>query len=124
MRYAAVVIGLLGVLDLQALPGSIPSAGNPKWPLMLSVSLLGCLLIWIAIGTWQQRILAWQLGFMVIALGAALFVVGVCFNLPAVSIVQKIIIVGLSSICGTLVAAYWSLVWYRQKKWFLRDDSD
>jgi hypothetical protein len=121
MRVTSIIVAVFGVLNLLSLPRGISFTDNPKWPLMLFGSLFGIFLIWIAFGIWRRRIIAWQLGFLAIALSAVFFVVQVCFDLPAVGTGQKVLIISVASVGGILVAVYWSVVWYRQKKWFSCD---
>jgi hypothetical protein len=118
MRITATIVALFGVLNLRALPRVIPFTDNPRWPLMLLASILGILLIWVSVGIWTRRIFAWRLGFVAIALSAAYFIAQVCFTLTAVGTGEKAIIVSACSLVGLLVAGFWSVVWYRQKKWF------
>jgi hypothetical protein len=113
MRIAAFIILLLGIFNVLA-----PFTGNPKDPLMLFASLLGLLLIGIAVGIWKRLMLAWQWGFVAIGLSPIFFVAQVCSELPAVNTNEKIVIITASSLGATLVGSYWWFVWYRQKKWF------
>jgi hypothetical protein len=113
MRVAAFIILLLGILNLLA-----PFTGNPKDPLLLFASLVGLLLIGIAVGIWKRSMLAWRWGFVAIGLSPIFFVAQVCSGLPAVNTNEKIVIISACSVGATLVASYWWSVWYRQKKWF------
>jgi hypothetical protein len=113
MRIAAFIILLFGIFNVLA-----PLTGNPKDPLMLFASLLGILLIGIAMGIWKRLMFAWQWGFVAIALTPIFFVAQVCSELPAVNTNEKFLIISACSIGATLVAAYWWSVWYRQKRWF------
>jgi len=78
-------------------------------------------LVWVAIGTWKRRIAAWRYGFMAIGLAAVEFIAQVLLHMPAVGAGQKAIIIIASFVGGSLVAIYWSFVWYRQKGWFSFD---
>ena len=113
MRVAAFIILAFGILNLLA-----PFTGNPKEPLLLFASLLGVLLIGIAVGIWKRSMLAWQWGFVAIVLSPIFCVAQVCSELPAVNTNEKIIIISACSVGATLVASYWWSVWYRRKKWF------
>jgi hypothetical protein len=118
MKIAAIIFALFGILHLQALLRVFPIAANPHWPLMLLDSFSGILLVLVAVGIWTRRIFAWHLGFAAIVLFAARFLVQVCLRLPAVSTGEKALIVSLVSAFAVLFIAYWSVVWFRQKKWF------
>ena len=121
MRIAAAIIALFGVLNLLSLPMGIHNNSVSMWPLLLARSGFGAYLIWIAAGIWKRHLVVWKHGFVAIIWMATAFVVQVCFKLPAVSTAQKTVIVISCSVGGILVAVYWSFVWYRQKKWFLKD---
>jgi hypothetical protein len=121
MNIAAALIALVGVLGFLSFPVGILSATNSQWPLSLAYSVLGAWLIWIAFGIWKRRIAAWRHGFAAIVLSSVACVVQVCFELPAVSTGQKVVIIVSCFIGGVLVAAYWSFIWYRQKKWFIHE---
>ena len=121
MRIAAIIIAIFGAMNLMALPRAFHFADNPRWPLTLLACILGILLLSVAVGIWRRRIFAWQLGFGAIVLSAAYFFAEVCFTLPAVTVSQKVVILISCFVGGVLVAAYWSVVWYRQRKWFIND---
>ena len=119
MKKVAIIIAIFGVLNLRALSGVFDMVNNPRWPLMLLASISGALLLSVAIGIWMRWIFAWHLGFVALVLTLVYFIAGVFFTLPAVSINQKVIILVSCFVGGILVAAYFSIIWYRQKKWFL-----
>jgi hypothetical protein len=122
MKVVAIIVALCGVLGFLSFPVGILSSGSSPWPLLLADSVFGAFLIWIAVGIWKRRMAAWRYGFVAIVLIAVTFVVQVCFELPAVSTVQKIVIIISCLVGGIPVAAYWSFVWYRQKKWFSHEN--
>ena len=119
MKKAAIILAILGAMNLTGLSRIFDAVNNPRWPLTLLASILGTLLLSVAVGIWLRWIFAWHLGFVALALGSVYFVVGVFFMLPAVSVNEKVIILISCFIGAILVAAYWSVIWYRQKKWFL-----
>jgi hypothetical protein len=120
MRITAVIIAIFGILNLRALPAAFHQIDNRRWPLMLLASVLGVLLLTAAIGIWTKKIFTWYLGFIAIAWASASFVAQVFYSLPDVSNKQKVIIRVSCLVGAVLVAAYWSIVWYRQKKWFFK----
>jgi len=87
---------------------------------MLLGSVLGILLLAVAIGMWTRKVFAWYLGFLAIAWASANFVAQVTFSLPDVSNMQKAIIRIFCVVGALLVAVFWSVVWHRRKKWFLK----
>ena len=120
MRTTAVIIAIFGIFNLRALPTALRQVENPRWPLILLASVLGILLLTAAIGIWTQKKFAWYLGFLAIAWASVYFGAQVLYSLPEVSNVQKVIICVLCLVGAVLVTAFWSIVWYRQKKWFFQ----
>lgn len=121
MRTVAVIIAIFGILNLRALPAVFHPGDNPRWPLGLLASVLGSLLLAAAFGIWTRKVFAWYLGFITIAWASLYFAAQVSYSLPNVSNVQKVIIRVVCLGGAILVVAFWSVVWYRQKKWFLHD---
>jgi hypothetical protein len=119
MKIAAIIFALFGILHLEALVRYFPVGTSPHWPLVLFDIFSGILYILVAAGIWTRRIFAWYLGFGVIVLITASFLVGVCLKIPVVSMGEKAIIVCLASAFVVLFIAYWSSVWFRQRKWFV-----
>jgi hypothetical protein len=112
----------IGVKDLLALPRAILSDSNSSWPLMLITSALGALWVWIAIGIWKRHMLAWQLGFVVIALNSVFFVTNIYSRLPAVGTGEKSIIIVACLVGSIMIGIFWSFIWFGQKKWFIHHD--
>jgi hypothetical protein len=56
------------------------------------------------------------LGFVAIAQGYIYFFLSVAMTHPAPD--DRVIILTLCGLGGIAVAIYWSVIWYRQKKWF------
>src|SRR5690348_15964873 len=98
MRIAAMFLVVFGVLGLTTLPRSLPTAGNPRWPLLLFFSLLGILYIWLALGIWKRWWLAWQLGFVAIGLTALFFIVQACCDSAAANIKETPAFIGGCSV--------------------------
>ncbi len=121
MRVLTIIVALCGILSFLSLPVGICSSGSAPWPVLLAYTIFGSFLLWIAAGIWTRRLAAWRCGFVAIAFLAVDFVVQVCFALPDVSRVQKVIILMSCTVGGTLVAAFWAFIWYRQKNWFAHD---
>ncbi|MGA2800989.1 MAG: hypothetical protein ABSE97_01240 [Verrucomicrobiota bacterium] len=118
MKIAAIIIGIFGLVHLMYLPKAFHLADNPKWLLDVWISISGILLLFLSAGIWTRRIFAWYLGFVYIVLLPLGFLARVCLRLPAVSTGEKAIIVSACSVFVILFVVYWSVVWYRQKKWF------
>jgi hypothetical protein len=118
MKKTSVIIGILGLGALCEFFGAFFEAGTLHRLLSVFGGLLGILLIAVAVGLWEGRLFAWRLGFVAIIFAAVLFLAEVSLELPAVSTTEKIIILSSSLIGGALVAAFWSVVWYRRRSWF------
>lgn len=118
MRTTALILALFAAGNLARAIWTICSGSNSRWPEALCLGLLAIFLLAVAVGIWRKRFLAWRLGFAAIALGAFNFIIRVCSKLPAVNRGQKTVIITSCLIGGVAVAVYWSVIWYRQRKWF------
>lgn len=116
MRIVAFILGLLGIVNLIALPNMFHAAG--AWILSLLTCIGSLLLILIAIGILARWKFAWPLGFIAIAQGGICFFLNVALTHRASDDQIVLILCGLG---GVAVSTYWSVVWYRQKKWFYDD---
>jgi hypothetical protein len=67
MKTAASIIAVFGVLNFLALPMGLFRSHTAPWARLLTESILGALMIFIAIGIWKRHIAAWRLGFLAIA---------------------------------------------------------
>jgi len=119
MKKTSIIIGIVGLASVCAFNGVIAAEDLPHRLLSLPAGLLGILLVVIAVGLWRRRLFAWRLGFVAISFASVLPVAEVCLQLPAVSTNEKIIIVSSSVIGGILCVAFWSVVWYYRRNWFL-----
>ena len=123
MKVAALIIAVFGVLNSLSLLGLFRPHARP-WPFLLAASVLGVFMILIAIGIWMRHVAAWRLGFLAIALCGAYSVADGWFRLPAGSANGKAVLMIAWPVGVILVATYWSVVWYRQKKWFEPESVD
>jgi len=122
MKIAATIIGIFGLWHLMYLPKAFHLADNPKWLLDVWVCISGILLLLISLGILKRWIFVWYLAFVFLVLSPISVLVHVCHTLPAVSTGEKALIISLCSVGSILVSAFWSFLWYRQKKWFFHED--
>jgi hypothetical protein len=118
MKIAAFVLAILGIGSLTALPRVFHSANNLR---MIAVygCICGILLLTVAIGILTRWKLAWLLGFVVILQSWIQFVLQVAIMHQDAS--DKAIVLIICAVGSLLGIIYWSVVWYRQKKWFYHD---
>ena len=118
MKTAAIIIAMFGILNMRAIPQAF-QLSNPRWLLMLLAGVFGVLLFSLAIGIWFKKKFAWYLGFVGIAWGSAYFLARILYALPHDSNSQKLVISVSCVGVAALVAGFWSVIWYHQKRWFL-----
>ena len=118
MKITAIFLGIVGLLYLTYLPKAFHLADNPRWLSDVFISINGILLLLVSLGIWTRRIFAWHLGFVFLVLSSVSALVHVCQTLPAISTDKKAIIGIVGSVFWVLVCAFWSFVWYHQKRWF------
>ena len=121
MKIAAIIIGIFGFWHLTDLPKAFQVADNPKWLLDVWICISGILLLLFSAGIWKRHVFAWYFGFFAIALWPLGFVVHVYHFFAGPSVGEKALVIGLCSVVAILFIAYWSFVWYRQKKWFFNE---
>ena len=119
IKITAFVFGLIGIINILSFYRILNQQSNSDKLMTILSTIIGALLLYVSIGILKKQITAWKAGFFAIWCCAILFMLEVNTNMPTVSKNEIAIIISACSIGALLVGIFWSLIWKKQKYWFI-----
>jgi hypothetical protein len=120
MKIVAAALAIGGIANLAG--GIIALVKGGPARSVTTDFIFAFLILLIAWGVVKKRRYAWILGFVVILASAIGFVWDVSHFAPVQSGNDRVVVLVFSWIGASLVAIYWSVLWYGQRRYFDAED--
>lgn len=120
MKIVAAALAIGGIANLAG--GIIALVKGGPARSVTTDFIFAFLILLIAWGVVKKRRYAWILGFVVILASAIGFVWDVSHSAPVQSGNDRVVVLVFSWVGASLVAIYWSVLWYGQRRYFDAED--